>query len=226
MAETILIVEDEPAIAEGLAFSLRQEGYQTRIAHTGEGARTILRGGQPDLMLLDLMLPDCDGVDLCRAVRAESDIPILMITARDREAEKVRGLEAGADDYITKPFGMMEVIARVKGALRRARGRAAETSRIVAGPITVDRETRLVQVAGQAVELRRREFDLLWVLASAPGRVHTRDDLLATVWEDREFVEPGTLDVHVRRLREKVEASPGRPEHILTVRGVGYKFQA
>lgn len=226
MTEKILIVEDEPAIAEGLAFNLRQEGFRTLIALNGQTARGVLRRESPDLLILDLMLPDGDGVDLCRAVRAESDIPILMLTARDREEEKVRGLEAGADDYITKPFGVREVIARVRGALRRARTEAVAASRIVAGPIGIDRNTRTVTVAGEPVELRRREFDLLWVLMTAPGRVRPREDLLATVWEDREYVEPGTLDVHVRRIREKIEADPGRPRHIVTVRGVGYKFEA
>lgn len=225
MPERILIVEDEPAIAQGLAFTLRQEGFDAFIAGDGETAWRVLRRERPALLLLDLMLPDVDGVELCRAIRAESEIPILIVTARDQEADKIRGLEAGADDYITKPFGTGEVVARVRAALRRARLAPAPGTRLVAGPIEIDRETRTVRAHGQPIEVRRREFDLLCTLAARPGRVFTRDELLATVWEDREFVEAGTLDVHIRRLREKIEADPANPRHILTVRGVGYKLQ-
>lgn len=226
MAEKILIVEDEPAIAQGLAFSLRQEGFDTFVAGDGETAWRVLRRESPALVLLDLILPDCDGVNLCRALRAESDIPILMVTARGQEPEKIQGLEAGADDYITKPFSVGEVVARVKAALRRARLGSVSEARIVAGPLVIDRETRTVTLHGAPVELRRREFELLCTMAARPGRVFARDELLATVWEDREFVEAGTLDVHVRRLREKIEDNPGAPRHILTVRGVGYRFHA
>jgi len=226
LAEKILIIEDERAIADGLAFNLRQEGFLAFIALDGQTALKVLRREAPDLLLLDLMLPDVDGVDLCRVVRAESDIPILMLTARGQDAEKVRGLEAGADDYITKPFSIIEVIARVKAALRRARMGAVAGGRILAGPLVIDQEARTVTVCGAPVDLRRREFELLCVLASRPGRVRTREDILSLVWEDREFVEEGTLDVHIRRLREKIEEDPGHPRHILTVRGVGYKFEA
>ncbi len=226
MAERILIVEDEPAIARGLAYNLGQEGFETFIAGDGETARRILRQEAPNLVLLDLMLPDTDGVDLCRAMRGESEIPIIMLTARDQEADKIRGLEAGADDYITKPFRIGEVVARVRAALRRARMGSVTGTRVVAGGLVIDRETRVVTVHGKPVDLRRREFDLLWALAARPGRVRTRDDLLSSVWEDREFVEAGTLDVHIRRLREKIEEDAGAPQHILTVRHVGYKFEA
>ena len=226
MAERILIVEDEPAIARGLAYNLGQEGFETFIAGDGETARRILRQEAPNLVLLDLMLPDTDGVDLCRAMRGESEIPIIMLTARDQEADKIRGLEAGADDYITKPFRIGEVVARVRAALRRARTGSVTGTRVVAGGLVIDRETRVVTVHGKPVDLRRREFDLLWALAARPGRVRTRDDLLSSVWEDREFVEAGTLDVHIRRLREKIEEDAGAPQHILTVRHVGYKFEA
>ncbi|MDH7568002.1 MAG: response regulator transcription factor [Armatimonadota bacterium] len=223
MQQKILVVEDEAVIAAGLEFSLRQEGYEVELAYDARTALEVFRRDPPALVLLDLMLPDADGLDLCRALRAHSDVPVIMVTARDQEAEKVRGLEAGADDYVTKPFGVMELLARIRTALRRSS--ASARSRVVAGPVEIDRESRTVRVGDTPVELRRREFDLLWALASAPGRVHTRDDLLATVWEDREYVEPGTLDVHIRRLREKIEPDPSRPRHITTVRGVGYRFE-
>lgn len=227
MAKQILIVEDEKSIADGLAFNLRQEGYRTSIARTGKEAVDAVSKRQPDLVLLDLMLPDMDGLAVCRAIRQICDVPILMVTARDRETDKVIGLEIGADDYITKPFGMPELLARVKAALRRAYGSPQslrKNRRLVVGDIVLDPDSRTVEVRGHPVELRPKEFDLLRVLMESPGRVHRRDDLFTEVWSESEFIERGTLDVHIRWLREKIEEDPGNPRHILTLRGVGYKI--
>ncbi|HHX41854.1 MAG TPA: response regulator transcription factor [Armatimonadetes bacterium] len=229
MASRILIVEDEKGIADGLAFNLGQEGYQTTIARTGKEALDSFAKREPDLVLLDLMLPDTDGLVVCRTMRRTSTVPILMLTARDREMDKVVGLEVGADDYITKPFGVQELLARVKAALRRARVRRQEgdeepQAQLVAGEILLDPVTRTVEVHGRPVELRPKEFDLLRVLITHPGRVHRRQDLYAEIWSEADFVERGTLDVHIRWLREKIEEDPGHPRHILTIRGVGYKI--
>ncbi len=229
MASRILIVEDEKGIADRLAFTLRQEGYQTTIARTGKEALDSFAKREPDLVLLDLMLPDTDGLAVCRTMRRTSPVPILMLTARDSEMDKVVGLEVGADDYITKPFGIQELLARVIAALRRARVRDQERGeepqgQLVAGEIVLDPVTRTVEVHGRPVELRPKEFDLLRVLITHPGRVHRRQDLYAEIWSEADFVERGTLDVHIRWLREKIEEDPGHPRHILTIRGVGYKI--
>jgi DNA-binding response OmpR family regulator len=229
MASRILIVEDEKGIADGLAFTLRQEGYQTTIARTGKEALDSFAKREPDLVLLDLMLPDTDGLAVCRTMRRTSTVPILMLTARDSEMDKVVGLEVGADDYITKPFGIQELLARVKAALRRARVRDQERGeepqgQLVAGEIVLDPVTRTVEVHGRPVELRPKEFDLLRVLITHPGRVHRRQDLFAEIWSEADYVDRGTLDVHIRWLREKIEEDPGHPRHILTIRGVGYKI--
>lgn len=227
MAVRILIVEDEKSIAQGIAFNLRQEGYEVVLAHSGREALDRFAHQPPDLVLLDLMLPDMDGLSLCRVFRRQSDVPILILTARDREMDKVVGLELGADDYITKPFGIQELLARVKAALRRARRLdAGPTTRLVVGDVSLDLESRTVEVRGQPVELRPKAFDLLRTLMSQPGRVWRREELFARVWSDVEFIDRGTLDVHIRWLREKIEVDPSHPAHIVTVRGVGYKFVA
>lgn len=226
MTKKVLIIEDDAAIAQGLAFNLRMEGFEPWIAPDGKTGRELFYEEKPDLILLDLMLPDASGIDLCRALRAECETPILMLTARAEEQDKVRGLSAGADDYITKPFSIMEVLARIRAALRRAAMRQPEADCIHAGPLVLDRGARTVTMSGTPLDLRRREFDLLVLLATQPGKVQTRADLLDAVWEEMEYVDPGTLDVHIRRLREKIEEDPGNPRHILTVRGVGYRFQA
>lgn len=228
MASHILIVEDEKSIADGLVFNLRQEGYKTTVARTGKDALESFAQKEPDLVLLDLMLPDTDGLAVCRAMRQTSTVPILMLTARDREMDKVVGLEVGADDYITKPFGVQELLARVKAALRRARVRRQagddHPERLIAGDVVLDPATRAVEVRGRPVELRPKEFDLLRVLMAHPGRVHRREDLFAEIWSEAEFIERGTLDVHIRWLREKIEEDPGHPRRIVTIRGVGYKI--
>lgn len=225
----VLVIEDERAIADAVALNLREEGYRvTTIMRGDEGLRAAT--GEPyDLIILDLMLPGMDGRDICRAVRRRSQTPILMLTARARELDKVLGLEIGADDYITKPFGMLELIARVKALLRRSRVQtASETSEVeeeyAAGGVTVNVARRKVVVDGNSVELRPKEFELLRALIGNRGRVLERDRLLELVWGEDEFLDRGTLDVHIRWLRQKVERDASKPERILTVRGVGYRF--
>jgi DNA-binding response OmpR family regulator len=221
----IVIVEDEVSLAETIAFNLREEGYAVVTVHDGLVAVETIRQEQPDLILLDVMLPGIDGMEICRLLRRQSDtLPILMLTAKAREIDKVIGLEVGADDYITKPFGMLELIARVRAALRRAK-RASSDQEIFRGHgIELNTAKHEVVIQGVIIELRLKEFDLLRVLMANPGRVLERAILLDRVWGEDEFIDQGTLDVHIRRLREKVEEDPGNPKRVLTVRGIGYKF--
>ncbi len=220
----ILIVEDETPLAETVAYNLREEGYKTVIAADGLSALDLLRNEKPSLVLLDVMLPGMDGLEVCRLIRRETDIPVLMLTAKSREIDKVVGLEVGADDYITKPFGMMELIARVRAALRRSRGTSRTSDVLNAHGIELDTSRHTVKLMGKDLELRPKEFDLLQILLSNRGRVIERATLLDRIWGEDEFIDPGTVDVHIRRLREKVETDPSNPTRVLTVRGVGYKF--
>jgi two-component system response regulator VicR len=225
----ILVIEDERAIADAVALNLREEGYSVRTVHRGDDGLRIATTEPHDLIILDLMLPGADGRDICRAVRKRSQSPILMLTARAREMDKVLGLELGADDYLTKPFGMLELIARVKALLRRSRAnREAEDPNreevYTAGNVTVNVTRYQVVADDRPVALRPREFDLLRALISNRGRVMTRDRLLELVWGEDEFLDRGTLDVHIRWLRQKLERDPGNPKRILTVRGVGYRY--
>jgi DNA-binding response OmpR family regulator len=224
----VLVIEDERAIADAVALNLREEGFAVNTAGRGDDGLRMASTDPYDLIILDLMLPGMDGRDVCRAVRKRADTPILMLTARAREMDKVLGLELGADDYLTKPFGMLELIARVKALLRRSKaggdtGPAPDEEYAGAG-VTMDVARRVVTVDGGKVELRPKEFDLLRVLLSNRGRVIPRDRLLDLVWGEDEYLDRGTLDVHIRWLRQKLERDAGRPERILTVRGVGYKF--
>jgi len=226
---TILLVEDERAIADAVALNLREEGYHVDLALRGEDGLRMATSGRYDLLILDLMLPGVDGRDICRAVRRSSQVPILMLTARAREVDKVLGLELGADDYLTKPFGMLELMARVKALLRRSRARKSQSlseveEEYAAGGVTVNVARHRVTVDGRQVDLRPKEFELLRALISNRGRVLVRDRLLELVWGEDEYLDRGTLDVHIRWLRQKIERDPGAPERILTVRGVGYKF--
>ena len=225
----ILIVEDERAIVEILKFNLRREGYQVLEALDGETGLALARQEDPDLILLDLMLPKLDGFAVCRTLREEGQLmPILMLTAREEEEDKVSGLEAGADDYITKPFSMRELLARVKANIRRRSldaGPAASEATDVAG-LSIDPARYQVRKNGEPVELTQKEFDLLQLLISEPGRVFTREELLMKVWNYDYFGDMRTVDVTIRRLREKIEDTPGTPAHILTRRGVGYYFEA
>jgi two-component system response regulator RegX3 len=222
----ILIIEDERDLGDSLALNLREEGYWVKLVRRGDEGYHAVMSESFDLILLDLMLPGMDGRDLCRAVRRRSNVPIMMLTAKDREVDKVLGLEMGADDYLAKPFGMLELIARVKALLRRAHTMeaGARDEVIHGGPIMMDVSRHLVTKNGTLVDLRPKEFELLRVLMANGGRVLTRDRLLELVWGEDRYLDRGTLDVHIRWLREKIEDIPARPRHIVTVRGVGYKF--
>lgn len=220
----VLIVEDEAALAETVAYNLREEGYKVCLASDGLSALDVFRQEKPDLVLLDVMLPEIDGIEVCRLMRRESEIPIIMLTAKSREVDKVVGLEVGADDYVTKPFGMMELIARIRAALRRARRETKASESLTGQGIELDTSRHSVKVDGVEVDLRPKEFDLLHLLMANRGRVLERSTLLDRIWGEDEYIDAGTVDVHIRRLREKVEADPGRPKRVLTVRGIGYKF--
>jgi DNA-binding response OmpR family regulator len=218
---TILVVDDEPSISEVVSIYLRRAGYQVVVAQDGQGALEAMEKEPPDLVVLDLMLPKVDGLEITRRLRAEGDTPIIMLTARREEADRIAGLEMGADDYVVKPFSPQELVSRVKAVLRRTRGSPASAER----PLGIDPKTRLVEVSGQEKALTAKEFDLLWVLARHPRQVFNRDQLLDLVWGLTEYVDPSTVTVHVRRLREKIEPDPSNPRHIQTVWGVGYKFE-
>ncbi|MEN6520299.1 MAG: response regulator transcription factor [Armatimonadota bacterium] len=220
----ILIVEDELPLLQTISYNFEQEGYQVVQATDGLSGLDAARLERPDLILLDVMLPGMDGLEVCRLIRKELDIPIIMLTAKSREIDKVVGLEVGADDYVTKPFGMLELIARVRAALRRARTEVRKNDILRAGNIEMDIPSHVVRVDGRQVELRPKEFDLLHMLLINRGRVMERSALLERVWGEDVYIDAGTLDVHVRRLREKIEPDPGEPRYILTVRGLGYKF--
>lgn len=220
----ILIVEDESALVETLVVNLRAEGYRTLTAADGPSALDIAIAEQPDLVILDIMLPGMDGLEVCRALRKRSDVPVIMLTAKAREVDKVVGLEMGADDYVTKPFGMLELIARVRAALRRHSTSDDKPDIIESAGIVLNRTTHDVTINGSAIELRPREFDLLAVLMENRGRPMSRQALLQKVWGEDEYIDQNTVDVHVRRLREKIEVDPGSPIYVITIRGVGYKF--
>ncbi len=223
MANKVLIVEDERAIVEILKFNLNREGYETLEALDGETGLELGRTADPDLILLDVMLPKLGGFEICRRLRDEgSTVPILMLTAREEENDKVFGLEAGADDYITKPFSMRELLARVKANIRRRSLDGSE--RPASGELTLDEEHFVAAKGGVPVELTQKEFDLLRFLMQAPDRVFSREELMREVWNYDFFGDMRTVDVTVRRLREKIEDDPGKPRHILTKRGVGYYY--
>jgi len=226
MAEHILIVEDEASLAEAVAYALGQEGLAVTVAGDGHQALDQFEQGRPDLVVLDLMLPGINGWDLFRAFRKQRPgVPVIMLTARADEADRVAGLEMGADDYVTKPFSMRELVARVRTVLRRARGGAeAAPLTLSRGGIVVDRARHEVTVDGAPVRLTPREFDLLAYLMEQAGRVRTREQILAAVWAQEEYLDERTVDVHIRWLRTKIETDPSHPRHLLTVRGVGYKF--
>jgi two-component system response regulator RegX3 len=222
----VLIVEDEESFADPLAFLLRKEGFTTAVAATGQDALAEFDRNGADIVLLDLMLPGMSGTDVCRELRTRSAVPVIMVTARDSEIDKVVGLELGADDYVTKPYSARELIARVRAVLRRG-GEPAEDGTpgvLAAGPVRMDVERHVVTVNGNAVALPLKEFDLLEYLLRNVGRVLTRGQLIDRVWGADYVGDTKTLDVHVKRLRAKVEADPGAPKHLVTVRGLGYKF--
>jgi DNA-binding response OmpR family regulator len=222
---TVLVVDDEPIVREVVVSYLRREGFATLEAGDGDEARRLFERGDSSLVVLDLMLPGTDGLELCRWIRARSDLPVIMLTARGEEADRIVGLELGADDYVTKPFSPRELAARVRAVLRRTESAAGGPGeRLAFGDVTLDAATREVTRRGVALTLTAREFDLLWFLASHPRRVFSRDQLMDRIWGYSAALDTGTVTVHVRRLREKVEDEPSRPQHIQTVWGVGYRL--
>ena len=222
----VLVVEDEESISDPLSYLLRQEGFEVAVTATGpEGLAEFDRGGA-DIVLLDLMLPGLSGTEVCRALRARSAVPVIMLTARDSEIDKVVGLELGADDYVTKPFSSRELVARVRAVLRRgAEAEDVSTTALESGPVRMDVDRHVVTVAGEAMPMPLKEFELLEVLLRNAGRVLTRGQLIDRVWGADYVGDTKTLDVHVKRLRAKVEPDPGNPKHLVTVRGLGYKFE-
>jgi DNA-binding response OmpR family regulator len=223
---TVLVVDDEPIVREVVVRYLEREGYRTLEAGDGERARELLEREPPQLVVLDVMLPGLDGLSLCRWIRARSELPVILLTARGEEADRIVGLELGADDYVTKPFSPRELAARVRTVLRRASPQVSREGRLSFGEVEIDAGTREVTKGGRPVRLTAREFDLLWFLASNRRRVFSRDQLMDRVWGYEAAVDTGTVTVHVRRLREKIEDDPSRPKLLETVWGVGYRFVA
>ncbi len=224
----ILLVDDEQSVQKLLSYPLRKEGYEVVPAMDGQEALERCRGQSFDLIVLDVMLPKLDGFDVCRQIRAQSSVPIIMLTAKAEEFDKVLGLELGADDYITKPFSMREFRSRVKAVLRRSdllREEQREEEPLEADELRIDFAKRTVEIRGEAVRLTYVEFEILAILARNPGRVFSRTMLLDRLWGDSAFRDPRTIDVHIRHLREKVERDPKEPEFLFTVRGVGYHFR-
>ncbi|CAN5748144.1 response regulator transcription factor [soil metagenome] len=224
---TILVVDDERSISEVVSLYLTRAGYRVKIANDGQTALKELAKQMPDLVVLDLMLPGVDGLEITRRLRAAGDTPIIMVTARREEADRILGLEMGADDYMVKPFSPQELVSRVRAVLRRAHGSPAQNTdhALSFDNIHIDPGTRLVTINQQEISLTAKEFDLLWFLASHPRQVFNRDQLLDRVWGETDYIDPSTVTVHVRRVREKIETDSANPRHIHTVWGVGYKFE-
>ncbi|ATZ06273.1 response regulator transcription factor [Corynebacterium striatum] len=228
----ILIVEDEESLADPLAFLLRKEGFDVILASDGPTALEQFANNTVDIVLLDLMLPGMSGTDVCKQLRATSSVPVIMVTARDSEIDKVVGLELGADDYVTKPYSSRELIARIRAVLRRGHDASAESQEeeleeqiLEGGRVRMDVERHIVMVDGEEVSMPLKEFDLLEYLLRNAGRVLTRGQLIDRIWGADYVGDTKTLDVHVKRLRSKIEAEPSRPQHLVTVRGLGYKFE-
>ena len=222
----ILVVEDEPSLAECIQYSLELEGYRVALAFDGEQGIELFRAEVPALIVLDLMLPRVSGLDVCRVVRSQSAVPVIILTAKDTEADKVAGLELGGDDYVTKPFSMRELISRIRAHRRRVAMIAGQADGEIlrGGGIELDGRRHEVPVRGKHVPMTPKEFELLRTFLTAKGRLRTRDYLISEVWGTSYFGDGKTLDVHIKRLRQKVERDPHNPEHIITVRGLGYRF--
>jgi DNA-binding response OmpR family regulator len=218
------VVDDEPIVREVVVSYLRREGYETLEAADGDAARALIEREPPALVILDVMLPGTDGFELCRWVRARSDLPVILLTARGDETDRIVGLELGADDYVTKPFSPRELAARVRTVLRRSAPGVSTSERLIFEELEVDAQTREVRRRGSLVELTAREFDLLWFLASHPRQVFSRDLLMDRVWGYAAALDTGTVTAHIRRLREKIEDDPSQPRYLQTVWGVGYRF--
>jgi DNA-binding response OmpR family regulator len=221
---TVLVVDDEPIVRDVVVRYLKREGYDTLEAGDGDAARELIERGSPNLVVLDVMLPGTDGFALCRWIRARGDLPVIMLTARGEEADRIVGLELGADDYVTKPFSPRELAVRVRTVLRRAAQAPTSAVRLSFGDLELDAGTREVRRDGEAVHLTAKEFDLLFFLASNPGHVFSRDQLMHRVWGYSAALDTGTVTVHIRRLRSKIEPDPANPSHLETVWGVGYRF--
>jgi len=228
---TILVVDDEQSISEVVSLYLTRSGYEVKVVHDGKAALQALTQYKPDLVVLDLMLPGIDGWEITRRLRAEGNTPIIMLTARKEEADRILGLEMGADDYVVKPFSPQELVSRVRAVLRRAQGQTTSVTlpsqerALDFADLKIDPVTRLVTVNGTEIGLTVKEFDLLYFLARHPRQVFNRDQLLDQVWGETAYIDPSTVTVHVRRVREKIEVDPAHPHHIHTVWGVGYKFE-
>lgn len=222
----ILIVEDEPSIAEVVELYLRRAGFQVSAVRDGNAALALLEKHIPDLVVLDVMLPGADGFSILRWIRDRSEAPVIFITARREEIDRIAGLELGADDYVVKPFSPQELVSRVRAVLRRIHREDNRVEKpLVFGDLGIDPQSRLVTLTGQEINLTSREFDLLWLMAQNPRQVFTREQLLDRVWGSADYIDSGTVTVHLRRLREKIEKDAGQPLHLVTVWGVGYKFE-
>lgn len=227
---TILIVDDEASITEVVSLYLSRAGYRVQTAQDGRSALRAMAARMPDLVVLDVMLPEVDGLEITRRVRAEGTTPIILLTARKEEADRILGLELGADDYVVKPFSPQELVSRVRAVLRRTQGGAPEQNATAQAAIAIaglhiDPAARTVTKQKEALTFTPKEFDLLWLLASHPNRVFKRQELMEQVWGESQYLDPSTVTVHVRRLREKIETDPAKPTRIVTVWGVGYKFE-
>ncbi|MCR5585443.1 MAG: response regulator transcription factor [Lachnospiraceae bacterium] len=227
MGRKILVVDDEKLIVKGIKFSLEQDEYEVDCAFDGEEALEKAKNNEYDLVILDLMLPKMNGYDVCREIREFSDVPVIMLTAKDQDMDKIMGLEYGADDYVTKPFNIVEVKARIKAILRRVGKREEkEAATVTFGELTVDAENRRALLNGVDAGLTAKEFDILQLLSSNPDKIYDRDKLLTAVWGEDFYGDARTVDVHIRRLREKIEKDPGNPDYIHTKWGIGYYFEA
>jgi DNA-binding response OmpR family regulator len=222
---TVLVVDDEPIVRDVVARYLERDGHRIIAAADGEEARALIERDRPSLVVLDVMLPGIDGLSLCRWIRARSELPVILLTARGEEADRIVGLELGADDYVTKPFSPRELATRVRTVLRRSRPFAPPSERLELGRLALDAGSREARRDGEPLQLTAKEFDLLWFLASYPNRVFSRDQLMDRVWGYAAALDTGTVTVHVRRLREKIEDDPSHPERLETVWGVGYRFR-
>lgn len=221
----ILVVDDERLLVKGIKFNLENEGYQVECAYDGAAAVELARSGNFDLIILDLMMPEIDGLEACMRIREFSNMPIIMLTARGEDADKIMGFECGADDYVTKPFNILELKARIRAMLRRADRTGPDRSRITVGELTLDTEQRVAIRDGEIVELTAKEYDLIELLMKNPRRVYSRENLMNVVWGYSYTGDYRTVDVHIRRLREKLERQPAQPDHIMTKWGVGYYFK-
>ncbi len=222
--ETVLVVDDEPIVRDVVVRYLERDGFRTLTASDGDLARAVIEEAEPSLVVLDVMLPGTDGLSLCRWIRERSSLPVILLTARGEEADRIVGLELGADDYVTKPFSPRELAARVRSVLRRSNGSSLPRETIQFADVILDGGAREAKRGGALVQLTAKEFELLWFLASHPRHVFSRDQLMARVWGYESAVDTGTVTVHMRRLREKIESDPSHPRHLHTVWGVGYRL--